>query len=68
MENKIIYLKTYITTIGILVAIFFIGIAGCIYYYENRIASLESEINKEQSSGISILPDADTDVNNVIAK
>jgi len=67
MENKIVYLKTYITTIGILIAIFLIGIAGCVYYYESKIATLENKIQTNQS-GISIVPDKDTDVSNVVAK
>ena len=67
MENKIVYLKTYVTTIGILVTIFLIGIVGCVFYYESRIAALENTTNMNQS-GISIVPDVDTDVNNVIAE
>ncbi len=67
MENKIVYLKTYITTIGILIAIFLIGIAGCVYYYENKIVTLENKIQTNQS-GISIVQNIDTDVNNVTAK
>ena len=70
MENKIVYLKTYIITICLLVLLFLVGIGGCVYYYENRIAEFENDINanKSKNSGISIVPDGDTDVNNVIAE
>jgi hypothetical protein len=70
VENKIVYLKTYIITICILVLLFLVGIGGCVYYYENRIAELENtaSTNQNQNSGISIVPDGDTDVNNVIAE
>lgn len=70
MENKIVYLKTYIITICLLVLLFLVGIGGCVYYYENRIAELEKTKvnNQNQSSGISIVPDGDTNVNNVIAE
>lgn len=68
MENKIVYLKTYIITICILVLLFLIGIGGCIYYYENRIAELENTTIINENSGITIVPDGDTDVNNVIAE
>ena len=67
MENKIVYLKTYIITICLLVLLFLVGIGGCVYYYENRRAELENTAatNQNQNSGISIVPDGDTDVNNV---
>lgn len=70
MENKIVYLKTYIITICLLVLLFLVGIGGCVYYYENRIAELEKTKvnNQNQNSGISIVPDGDTNVNNVIAE
>lgn len=70
MENKIVYLKTYIITICLLVLLFLVGIGGCVYYYENRIAELEKTKvnNQNQNSGISIVPDSDTNVNNVIAE
>lgn len=68
MENKIVYLKTYIITICLLVLLFLVGIGGCVYYYENRIAELENAANTNQNSGISIVPDGDTDVNNVTAE
>lgn len=70
MENKIVYLKTYIITICLLVLLFLVGIGGCVYYYENRIAELEKTNvnNQNQNSGISIVPDGDTNVNNVIAE
>ena len=70
MENKIVYLRTYIITVCILVFLFLIGIGGCIYYYENKIAELENtmSMNHEQNSGITIVPDGDTDVNNVVAE
>jgi len=58
MENKIVYLKTYIITICLLVLLFLVGIGGCVYYYENRIAELE----------ITIVPDGDTSVSNVTAE
>ena len=68
MENKIVYLKTYIITISLLVLFFLVGIGGCIYYYENRIAELENTTIINENSGITIVPDGDTDVNNVIAE
>ena len=70
MENKIVYLKTYIITICLLVLLFLVGIGGCVYYYENRIAELENGIdaNQSQNSGISIVPEGDIDVNNVTAE
>lgn len=70
MENKIVYLKTYIITICLLILLFLVGIGGCVYYYENRIAELEKTKvnNQNQDSGISIVPDGDTNVNNVIAE
>lgn len=70
MENKIVYLKTYIITICLLVLLFLVGIGGCVYYYENKITELEKSINtnENQNSGISIVPDSDTNVNDVIVK
>lgn len=70
MENKIVYLKTYIITICLLILLFLVGIGGCVYYYENRIAELEKTNvnNQNQNSGISIVPDVDTNVNNVTAE
>ena len=68
MENKIVYLKTYIITICLLVLLFLIGIGGCVYYYENRIAELENTTITNEGSGITIVPDDDTNVNNVIAE
>lgn len=70
MENKIVYLKTYIITICLLVLLFLVGIGGCVYYYENRIAEQEKTNvnNQNQNSGISIVPDVDTNVNNVVAE
>ena len=68
MENKIVYLKTYIITICILVLLFLISIGACVYYYENRIAELENATITNENSGITIVPDVDTNVNNVIAE
>lgn len=70
MENKIVYLKTYIITICLLVLLFLVGIGGCIYYYENKLNELENIVNtnQNQNSGISIVPDTDTNVNNVVAE
>lgn len=70
MENKIVYLKTYIITTCLLILLFLIGIGGCVYYYENKIAELEKTNvnNQNQNSGISIVPDVDTNVNNVTAE
>ena len=68
MENKIVCFKTYVITICILVVLFLIGIGGCIYYYENRIAELENTTITNENGGITIVPDGDTNVNNVIAE
>lgn len=70
MENKIVYLKTYIITICLLVLLFLVGIGGCVYYYENKIAELEKTNvnNQSQNTGVTIVPDGDTNVNNVIAE
>ncbi|MCI9087522.1 MAG: hypothetical protein HFJ32_03075 [Clostridia bacterium] len=70
MENKIVYLKTYIITICLLILLFLVGIGGCVYYYENRIAELKNNTNtnQNQNTGITIVPDEDTDVNNVTAE
>lgn len=68
MENKIVCFKTYVITICILVVLFLISIGGCIYYYENRIAELENTTITNENGGITIVPDGDTNVNNVIAE
>lgn len=70
MENKIVYLKTYIITISLLVLFFLVGIGGCIYYYENKIAEIEQtkNINQDHNTGITIVQDVDTNVNNVTAE
>lgn len=67
MENKIVLLKTYITTIVALVILFAIAIGGCVLYYENRIDTLESFIQTRPSE-ITIVQNVDTSVNDVIAK
>lgn len=65
MENKIVYLKTYIITIAILLVLFLVGIGGCVFYYEKKIDELENTINTYQTQyttvtspngGITILP------------
>lgn len=70
MENKIVYLKTYIITVVALLILFLVGIGGCIFYYENRIAELENttNTNQNQNTGITIVPDVDTSVDNVTAE
>ncbi len=76
MENKIVYLKTYIITICLLILLFLVGIGGCVFYYEKRTDELENTINTYQNQytvtspngGITILPGGDTSVSNVTAE
>ena len=70
MENKIVYLKTYVITICLLIVLFLVGIGGCVFYYEKKIDELENTINtnQRQNGGITIVPDGDTSVSNVTAK
>lgn len=67
MENKIVLLRTYIITIVALVILFAVAICGCVFYYENRIDTLENSI-QANPSGITIVQNVDTNVNDVIAK
>lgn len=69
MENKIVYLKTYIITIVVLVILSAAAIGGMFYYYENKVDELERMLNSSKNpSDITIVPDMDTSVDNVIAK
>ncbi len=76
MENKIVYLKTYVITICLLILLFLVGIGGCVFYYEKKIDELENTINTYQNQytvtspngGITILPGGDTSVSNVTAE
>ncbi len=76
MENKIVYMKTYIITICLLILLFLVGIGGCVFYYEKKIDELENTINTYQNQytitspngGITILPGGDTSVSNVTAE
>lgn len=70
MENKIVYLKTYVITICLLIVLFLVGIGGCVFYYEKKIDELKNTINTNQSqnSGITLLPGGDTSVSNVTAE
>lgn len=68
MENKIVYLKTYIITIVVLIILFIAALGGCLYYYENKINTLEKTTPNNNQSGITIVQDKDTSVDNVIAK
>lgn len=67
MENKIIYLKTYIITIVLLVILFITALLGVVYYYENKIEKLDNIPNPNQT-GITIVEDIDTSVDNVKTK
>lgn len=67
MENKIVYLKTYITTIAILVILFIGALGGVVYHYQNKISTLENAINAEKSN-ITIVENLDTSVDNVRAE
>lgn len=67
MENKIVYLKTYIITIVVLLTLFIAGLLGIVFYYENRIENLENMSNSNQT-GITIVENLDTNVDNVKAK
>lgn len=68
MENKIVYLKTYIITIVALVVLFAAALGGMYYYYENKIKSIQSEQKTNNESDITIIQDQDTSVDNVVAK
>lgn len=67
MENKIVYLKTYIITIVVLVILFVTTLLGVVYYYENKIEKLDNIPNPNQT-GITIVENVDTSVDNVKAK
>lgn len=69
MENKIIYLKTYVITIVAIFIIFITIISGLVYYYESIIQELENTVTKNNNtSGITILQDTNTSLENVKAK
>lgn len=69
MENKIVYLKTYIITIVAMFIILIATVAGLVYYYENRIKSIENAyVQKPDISGITILNENDTSLENVKAE
>lgn len=67
MENKIVYLKTYIITIVVLVILFVTTLLGVVYYYENKIEKLDNIPNPNQT-GITIVENVDTSVDNVKTK
>lgn len=60
MENKIVYLKTYIITIVVMLILFVAGLGGLAYYYEQKIDYI-----KDNKPNITIV---DTNVDNVKVK
>lgn len=46
MENKIVYMKTYLFTIIALVVVFAVAIGGCIYYYEGKLAKIQKTLDQ----------------------
>ena len=64
MENKIVYLKTFIVTIAILVIIFAIAIGGCIYYYEAKLKDLDSVISLKNN--LTIIQNDENGIRNII--
>lgn len=67
MENKIVYLKTYIMTIVVLVIMFAIAMGAVVYHYENKMQELK-QMSPVQS-GITIVPEnEDTSVDGVKVK
>ena len=43
MENKIVYLKTYIITIVVMIILFLAGLGGVSYYYEQKIEKIKTD-------------------------
>ncbi len=70
MENKIVYLKTYIITIVILLVVFVGTIGAGIYYYENKIDKLENKIqtSQPQNTGITLVNNLDTSLEGITAQ
>lgn len=70
MENKIVYLKTYIITIVVLVILFIVALGGTVYYYEQKIKNLQGSEKgiKNNQTGITIVENLDTSVDNVRAE
>lgn len=60
MENKIVYLKTYIITIVVMLILFAAGLGGLAYYYEKKIDNI-----KDNKPNITIV---DTNVDDVKVK
>jgi len=48
MENKIVYLKTYIMTIVVLVIMFAIAMGAVVYHYENKMQELKQMNNEKR--------------------
>ena len=48
MENKIVYLKTYIITIVVMIILFLAGLGGVAYYYEQKIEKIKTEYSNNR--------------------